>query len=480
MSFRIIKRTKSAVVNNRTTASGSIGDMDNRTRHYWIYSPGNGSKMWDKFYNDGVMAIAREYLGNLTQYSSREEMKEQMILHGSDAGATSYKYASLETWQFANELQVGDIVFVKRGKHTVLGRGVVTSEYYYDEEYSDQYRNLRKVNWTHHGEWVHPGEAITKALTDITPYTNYVNAMNSLFEDVSLEDEICANYNMLSSYSKADFLDEVYISSAEYDILSSLLINKKNIILQGAPGVGKTFAARRLAYSLMGVKDPNRVMMVQFHQSYSYEDFVMGFRPAISGFELKKGAFYSFCKKAELDNKNDYFFIIDEINRCNLSKIFGELFMLIENDKRGIPLQLLYSEELFSVPKNVYIIGMMNTADRSIAMLDYALRRRFAFFELSPAFESKGFRRYRQKKNNKKFDSLISAIEKLNIAIENDEALGRGFRIGHSYFCTENAIDDMWLNSVVTCEIIPLLNEYWFDDTSKVCEWTQILREAIK
>ena len=264
-----------------------------------------------------------------------------------------------------------------------------------------------------------------------------------------------------------------------YNTLKALLLTKKNVILQGAPGVGKTFAAKRLAFSIMGEKDNNRVKMVQFHQSYSYEDFIMGFRPTETGFELKKGVFYEFCRKAAEDDR-PYFFIIDEINRGNLSKIFGELFMLIENDKRGVSLQLLYSDEKFSVPANVYIIGMMNTADRSLAMLDYALRRRFAFFEFSPAFDTEGFRQYCQEKNNKKFDNLIAAIEKLNVAIENDETLGRGFRIGHSYFCTENSIDDMWLNAVITYEIIPLLNEYWFDEPSKVRDWEYALREAIR
>ena len=138
----------------------------------------------------------------------------------------------------------------------------------------------------------------------------------------------------------------------------------------------------------MGVKDQNRVMMVQFHQSYSYEDLIEGYRPTATGFEIKKGSLYKFCKKATDDLENDYFFIIDEINRGNLSKIFGELFMLIESDKRGNALQLLYSDEKFFVPKNVYIIGMMNTADRSLAMLDYALRRRFAFYEMKPGFSS--------------------------------------------------------------------------------------------
>ena len=133
---------------------------------------------------------------------------------------------------------------------------------------------------------------------------------------------------------------------------------------------------------MMGVKDASRVMLVQFHQSYSYDDFIEGYRPFGAGFELVKGAFYSFCKKAADDEENAYFFIIDEINRGNLSKIFGELFMLIESDKRGDDLQLFCSRELFRVPHNVYIIGMMNTADRSLVMLDCTLRRRFAFVQL--------------------------------------------------------------------------------------------------
>ena len=126
-------------------------------------------------------------------------------------------------------------------------------------------------------------------------------------------------------------MDEV-----DYWNLVSLIANKKNVIHQGAPGVGKTYVAKRLAYSIMGEKNRERVLMIQFHQSYSYEDFIMGFRPSENGFELRKGAFYNFCKDAEIDSENEYFFIIDEINRGNLSKIFGELFMLIETDKRCI------------------------------------------------------------------------------------------------------------------------------------------------
>lgn len=268
----------------------------------------------------------------------------------------------------------------------------------------------------------------------------------------------------------------------EYDTLVNLIRTKKNIILQGAPGVGKTYAAKRLAYSMMGVKDQNRVMMVQFHQSYSYEDFIEGYRPAANGFVLNKGAFYKFCKTAELDDENEYFFIIDEINRGNLSKIFGELFMLIESDKRGIQLQLLYSGEKFAVPKNVYIIGMMNTADRSLAMLDYALRRRFAFYEMRPGFDTDGFREYRMGLGSEKFDRLIHCVESLNNVIAADESLGDGFCVGHSYFCnlTAEKVTDRALSAIVEYELIPLLKEYWFDEPLKVKDWTNNLRSAVK
>lgn len=285
-----------------------------------------------------------------------------------------------------------------------------------------------------------------------------------------------------TSYTREDFLKEVFVSAEDYDRLATILRLKKNIILEGAPGVGKTFIADRLAYSLMGEKAIDRVKMVQFHQSYSYEDFIMGFRPSASGFELRKGPFYQFCKQAEGDESNDYFFIIDEINRGNLSKIFGELFMLIEMDKRGRDLQLLYSDEQFSIPENLYIIGMMNTADRSLAMLDFALRRRFAFFELKPGFDSDGFKEYQSHLKNEKFDALINTVKHLNEIIASDESLGEVFCIGHSYFCNliPNSIDQQVLSSIVEYELIPLLKEYWFDEPSLVKEWSGNLRSAIK
>lgn len=281
-------------------------------------------------------------------------------------------------------------------------------------------------------------------------------------------------------YTKADFLGEVFMTEEGYDRLAGVLRRKKNVILQGPPGVGKTFAAKRLAMSLMGEKDQSRIGFVQFHQNYSYEDFVMGYKPDGEGFSLKLGVFYKFCQRAASDPEKDYYFIIDEVNRGNLSKVFGELLMLIENDYRGEKITLAYSDLPFAVPSNVYIIGMMNTADRSLAMIDYALRRRFSFIELKPGFDSEGFRKYQQEIDDEEFDELLTRVKNLNDAISGDRSLGRGFCIGHSYFCGQETINEEWMNSVVEHDILPMLEEYWFDDEAKLQTWQNNLRGALR
>lgn len=282
------------------------------------------------------------------------------------------------------------------------------------------------------------------------------------------------------SYTSEDFLKDVYMTSADYAKIQAVLRNKKNIILQGAPGVGKTFAAKRLAWSMMGEIDESRVEFVQFHQNYSYEDFVMGYKPVEDGFELRYGIFYRFCQRAANQPDKDFFFIIDEINRGNMSKIFGELLMLIERDYRGTKATLAYNGLPFSVPKNLYIIGMMNTADRSLAMIDYALRRRFSFFDMEPGFDSEGFRRYQASLNNETLNELVERVKDLNKEIAADKSLGKGFCIGHSYFCGQTECTDEWLDSIVNYDILPMLSEYWFDDTSKLQRWENILRGVLQ
>lgn len=463
----------------RDQKGSGLADDDVETVHFWIYAPGDGACKWDEFYKRGVMGLGWSEIGDFSQYSSKDEMK--IAMKDKIDPTKPYKNDAHATWQFLQEMKPGDIVFAKRGMHSIIGRGVVISEYIYDTTDSD-YPNIRKVNWTNSGDWPHPGQAAMKTLTDITAYTDYVAKLNALIDENEDGDGVEQEETLFPEYTPEKFLEDVYMDGDSYDTLVELIRMKRNVILQGAPGVGKTFAAKRLAYSMMGCKDQNRVMMVQFHQSYTYEDFIEGFRPSStsSSFEIKKGAFANFCKKAAEDPDNEYFFIIDEINRGNLSKIFGELFMLIENDKRGNALQLLYSGDKFSVPPKLYIIGMMNTADRSLAMLDYALRRRFAFFEMKPGFESEGFREYKMAFANAKFDSLVDCVEKLNAVIAADDSLGEGFCIGHSYFCNLTAITDKALSNIVEYEMIPLLKEYWYDDPIKVKDWIEKLRSSIK
>ena len=462
------------------TQAAALGDDGVQTVRYWLYAPGEGACKWDEFYKRGIMGLAWGEVGDLSSYATKQGLKAQMLQTYPENGTQKNDIHAL--WQFANEMKPGDVVFVKKGKAEIVGRGVVTGNYVYDAEGSD-YPNIREVRWTHTGQWPVDERLPMKTLTDVTYKQVFVTLMESSFfdsEEAAAIEELTA---VFPEYSTEDFLQSIYMDRQQYNAIVGLLKTKKNIIMQGAPGVGKTYAAKRLAYSMMGVKDVSRVKLIQFHQSYSYEDFIEGYRPSGAGFELVKGAFYSFCKKAaDDDEENAYFFIIDEINRGNLSKIFGELFMLIESDKRGNELQLLYSRELFSVPTNVHIIGMMNTADRSLAMLDYALRRRFAFVELRPAFESDGFREYCAGLGNPRFEALVREVESLNRAIAEDESLGEGFCIGHSYFCNmkPETCTDAALASIVDYELIPMLKEYWFDEPAKVREWSDRLRRSLR
>lgn len=328
--------------------------------------------------------------------------------------------------------------------------------------------------------------ATLKGCPELERMEYFQNPQGSLFKltrgeydfilDMIREENPVATEASIDAYTKSDFLDEVYMTEKRYENLVAVLRNKKNIILQGAPGVGKTFAARRLAWSMMGEKDDSRIEFVQFHQNYSYEDFMMGYKPVEDGFELKYGIFYRFCQKAANQPDKEFFFIIDEINRGNMSKIFGELLMLIEKDYRGTKATLAYNGLSFSVPKNLYIIGMMNTADRSLAMIDYALRRRFSFFEVEPGFDSEGFIHYQNGLNNETLNELVNKVKDLNREISLDKSLGKGFCIGHSYFCGRDVCTEEWLHSIVDYDILPMLSEYWFDDANKLQRWENILQ----
>ena len=305
-----------------------------RPRHYWLYSPGAQASEWEEFSTSDIMAIGWDELDNLATYPSREAIRRALDVEGTGG---SMRNAVLACWQFQNEIAVGDIVYAKRGRREIVGRGEVTSEARFERERAS-FRHVRSVKWTYTGSWEHPGDAATKTLTDITSYHDYVEQLENLVTGEA-EPEPSVSPAELPAYGKDAFLSEVYLSEERYDRLRALLARKKNVILAGPPGVGKTFAAKRLAYSIIGAKDTTRVQMVQFHQSYSYEDFMMGYRPTESGgFTLSEGPFYRFCEEARADDDDrPHFFIVDEINRGNISKIFGELLMLIETQTRPRP-----------------------------------------------------------------------------------------------------------------------------------------------
>jgi len=452
----------------------------------WAVGAGENGSEWDSFLERGRIAIGWEQIGDLSRYSSQQEILEALRTEENKNPTND----ALACYQFSHEIAVGDIVVAKIGRKKILGMGRVVSEYNWDDSV-DSYSNTIDVKWIKTDPAEFPGSGTTtKTLTEITSYTSFVSLVKD-YLGLNAETESDSEDEGLVEYSVDSIIDEgSFLSIEEIKGFLDRLRIKKNVILQGPPGTGKTWLAKRLAYALIGQKSFSKVKTVQFHSNISYEDFIRGYRPNSDGtLALVDGPFMEAIEDAA-NASQPFVVVIEEINRGNPAQIFGEMLTLLEADKRSSQdaMQLTYkrrSGERVFIPPNLYVIGTMNIADRSLALVDLALRRRFAFIDLEPKLNS-AWRDYLR--NSAGFSSeFISKVESklsaLNEEISNDSRLGPQFCIGHSYVTPPEEAEirdaDLWLRQVVETEISPLLMEYWFDDRDKASSLIDELKRGI-
>lgn len=455
----------------------------------WLMAAGKDGARWSSFLAAGVASVGWKGIGDLEQFDcDGSRILQALIDAGVKAKPTNTARALSD---FCGQVQIGDTIIARRGRQQILGIGKVVGDYSYDSSRQD-HPHTRKVDWQSCRPPVEiPKErkgVAVKTLTDFTQFKKWLYVMVPLIEEAVEPEPLVYGVN--------EALKDLFIERKRFKRILSVFQSRKNLILQGPPGTGKTFMARRLAWCLIERKDSRSIEVVQFHQSYAYEDFVQGYRPTkTGGFTLRNGVFYEFCERARRDENTPYVFIIDEINRGNMSRIFGELLMLIEADKRReeYAAVLTYGEQgkRFFVPPNVYILGMMNTADRSLAVVDYALRRRFAFEELKPVFGSpKGsdaFSKFEKHLRTHDVDTytvelIRSRMADFNGAIRDDSELGSGFEIGHSYFVPSAPVKNgsTWYDEIVETQITPLLREYYFDRPADVRKARRLLTRGNK
>ena len=507
------------------------------TKRYWLYSPGEQAVKWEEFYNEDIMAIGWDKLGDLENYTDRKSILEALINNYGGGEDQRNNVSAIDDFcNGENKINIGDIVIAKKGTNTLLGYGKVISDYYFDDKRA-AYKHCREVKWLKKGVWDANNNLPTKTLTDVTTY-------NSDIEGIKYAQYLL---NIMNGNTQAQ----------EDNLVIKLLKYKPQIILQGPPGTGKTREAKRIAKALLGLGENDSLegneqfKLIQFHPSYSYEDFVRGIvaKPNEEGdgiiytaenkvlaefaekalkafqepikwenfrdflekekkegrevyFDEGKELKYNFIQNNELrylsrgnhnlagipieefcqrnlDDKFDSFYknyhkwgwkfitdyfidwakkfkkkayvlVVDEINRANLSAVLGELIYALEY--RGEAVQSMYAiegENNLILPPNLYIIGTMNTADRSVGHIDYAIRRRFAFVNILP-------KDLTNELGDQFEGTLFAKVTNLFNTNLSSEFKKEEVQLGHSYFITKNTpINIRW-----EYEIKPILFEY--------------------
>ena len=453
-------------------------------KNSWVLSAGRNSEFWEKFQNEQIISIGWDKLGNLAKFKTKSDIAQKIKELYREEDEAEPRNQALTCYEFAKDITIGDFIYIKKGSSKLLGVCEVISDYIYDET-QGLHPHIRKVKWLKIKDFDIQSElGHTIALKTLTNFTRYPDTVKKFeqfyFMQESTSKERMQDLNNLSEYERTaeSQLIDTFFSHSEFIRIFNNLKDKKNIIIQGAPGVGKTFIGKKLAQCL--ANSETNIQSLVLHENYSYEEFIMGIRPDKDGkFILSNGVFYDFCHRA-IQNPNEKFvLLLDEINRANITKIFGELLVLIENNKRGPKnaVKLIYKpEENFYVPENFYIIGLMNTADRSLKVVDYALRRRFSFYTFEPDFENPEFKNFLIKKNvnTNTVDKIIKNLSKVNQKISDDSfELGPGYCIGHSFFCPEDnkvSYENDWYENIIKNQILPLIEEYYFDKPDTIEE----------